>query len=49
LLALKILAVSNEELGDKLAAYSENMKDTVEAKAEKVENIGYKAYLEQMK
>ena len=49
LLALKILAVSDEALGEKLAAYSENMKDTVEAKAEKVETIGYQAYLEQMK
>lgn len=49
LLALKILAVSDEALSEKLADYSENMKNTVEAKAEKVETIGYQAYLEQMK
>lgn len=49
LLALKILAVSDEALSEKLAAYSDNMRDTVEAKAEKVGAIGYQAYLEQMK
>lgn len=46
LLALKILAVTDEALSEKLVAYSENMKETVEAKSEKLSNIGYQAYLE---
>jgi 5-(carboxyamino)imidazole ribonucleotide mutase len=48
LLAMKILAVSDEELAVKLQDYSENMKDKVEAKSEKLEQIQYQAYLEQM-
>ncbi len=48
LLAMKIIAVNDEELSKKLVAYSENMKDSVEKKAEKLENLKYKAYLEQM-
>lgn len=47
LLALKILAVSDEELSKKLEAYSDNMRVTVEKKAEKLGNIGYQAYLEE--
>ena len=47
LLALKILAVSDEELSRKLEAYSDNMRVTVEKKAEKLGNIGYQAYLEE--
>lgn len=47
LLALKILAVSDEELSTKLEAYSDNMRVTVEKKAEKLGNIGYRAYLEE--
>ncbi|MGN0267635.1 MAG: 5-(carboxyamino)imidazole ribonucleotide mutase [Lachnospiraceae bacterium] len=47
LLALKILAVSDEELSKKLEAYSDNMRVTVETKAEKLGNIGYQAYLEE--
>lgn len=48
LLAMKIIAVNDEELSKKLVAYSENMKDSVEKKAKKLENLKYKAYLEQM-
>lgn len=47
LLALKILATSDEALAEKLAAYSETMKTSVEAKSEKLGSIGYKAYLEE--
>lgn len=44
LLAAKILATSDSELLDKLKKYSENMKDKVVAKAEKLEQKGYKHY-----
>ena len=43
LLALKILAVSDEELSKKLEAYSDNMRVTVETNGEKLGNIGYQA------
>ncbi len=48
LLALKILAVNDSELLDAIKAYSEKMKDDVSAKCEKLENIGYKEYLNGM-
>jgi len=47
LLAVKMLAISDEGLSEKLAAYSDKMRKGVEQKAEKVETIGYEAYLEQ--
>ena len=46
LLAIKMLAIG--ELSEKLAAYSENMKTSVEKKAEKIEEIKYEEYLKQM-
>lgn len=46
ILAAKILAVSDQTLLDKLKTYSREMKETVQAKAAKLENIGYEAYLE---
>lgn len=49
ILAAKILATSDPELLLKLKAYSENMKDEVVAKAEKLERVGYKEYVAQMK
>ena len=49
ILAAKILATSDEELLGKLKAYSENLKEDVEKKAEKLEKIGYKEYLAQQK
>ena len=48
LMAAKILAVSDDELNAKLKDYKQGLKDKVAAKAEKLENIGYKEYLEQM-
>ncbi|MDD6213243.1 MAG: 5-(carboxyamino)imidazole ribonucleotide mutase [Clostridiales bacterium] len=48
LLAAKIVALGNEELTAKVAAYSSELKDMVEKKAEKLENVGYKKYLEEM-
>ncbi len=49
LLAAKILAVSNEELLSKLKSYTENLKEEVEKKDEKLKKIGWKAYLEEKK
>jgi len=46
LLAVKMLALSDEKLSEKLVVYQEELKNSVEKKAEKLENIGYKAYLE---
>ena len=48
LLAAKILATSDAALLDKLKAYSAKLKDQVEAKAEKLDQIGYKEYMKQM-
>ena len=48
ILAAKILAVSDDELLQKLKDYSEEMKNSVVKKAEKLDAIGYGAYLEQM-
>ena len=49
ILAAKILAASDEALLEKLKAYSGELKDDVVKKAEKLESIGYKEYLSQMK
>lgn len=49
LLAAKILAASDPELLQKLKAYSEKMKNEVVAKAEKLDQIGYKEYVASMK
>lgn len=47
ILAAKMLAIGNPELLDKIKAYKEELKAGVMAKKEKIENIGYKAYMEQ--
>ena len=49
ILAAKILAVSDAELLAKLKEYSESLKNDVVKKAEKLEQVGYKKYLAQMK
>lgn len=49
ILAAKILATSDPELLERLKAYSKEMKQEVEAKAAKLDEIGYKEYLAQMK
>ena len=49
ILAAKILATSDAELIAKLKSYSEEMKNDVVKKADKLESIGYKEYLSQMK
>lgn len=49
ILAAKILATSEPELLEKLKAYSEKMKNEVVAKADKLDQIGYKEYVASMK
>ena len=49
ILAAKILATSDAELLAKLKSYSEEMINDVVKKADKLESIGYKEYLSQMK
>ena len=49
ILAAKILATSDQELLERLKQYSEKMKQEVVAKADKLDSIGYKAYLASMK
>lgn len=44
ILAAKILATSDEALLEKLEVYSEEMKQSVVAKAEKLDKVGYKDY-----
>ena len=44
ILAAKILATSDEKLLEQLEAYSEEMKQSVVEKAEKLDKIGYKDY-----
>lgn len=46
ILAAKILAVSDGALLDKLKVYTNEMKETVQAKAAKLDEIGYEAYLQ---
>lgn len=48
ILAAKILSVSDAALLTRLKAYSEEMKQEVEKKATKLEELGYKEYLKQM-
>ena len=49
ILAAKILATSDAELLAKLKEYAESLKNDVVKKAEKLEQVGYKEYLAQMK
>ena len=47
ILAAKILAASDEELLNRLKDYTREMKETVQGKAAKLDEIGYEAYLAQ--
>jgi len=49
ILAAKILATSDEALLGRLKDYSAKMKDEVVAKAEKLDKLGHKEYLADMK
>ena len=44
LLAAKILATSDPELLERLKAYSANLKEQVEKKAERLSEVGWKNY-----
>ncbi|MDD6339660.1 MAG: 5-(carboxyamino)imidazole ribonucleotide mutase [Butyrivibrio sp.] len=48
ILAARILATSDDVLLAKLKEYKGEMKDGVMAKKEKIENVGYKKYMEEM-
>lgn len=48
ILAARILATSDPALLDRLKAYTQEMKENVQAKAEKLDQLGYKEYLKQM-
>ena len=44
IMAARILAVSDTELLDRLKAYTVEMKETVQAKAARLDEVGYEAY-----
>lgn len=48
LLAVQMLAAFDPKLQEKVKTYKMDLKDSVEEKAEKLENIGYANYLSQM-
>ena len=48
ILAAKILSVSDPELRARLKEYKKEMKDGVLKKAEKLDSLGYEAYISQM-
>ena len=48
ILAAKILATSDPELLSRLKAYSQEMKETVQGKADKLAQLGHKEYINQM-
>lgn len=48
ILAARILATSDPELLKRLKAYIQEMKETVQAKAKKLDELGYKEYMKQM-
>lgn len=45
LLAAKILATSDDKLLEKLKAYSQKLKESVQAKDARLQKVGYKAYM----
>lgn len=45
LLAIQILATSDKDLEEKMVAYKNKMSAEIKAKSEKLEEIGYKEYL----
>ena len=48
ILAVKMLAISDESLLQKLKDYKEELKENVVKKADKLEKVGYKEYLKDM-
>lgn len=48
IMAAKILAVSDDALLEKIKSYKEELKSGVMKKKDKIENVGYKKYMEEM-
>ena len=48
ILAARILATSDPKLLKRLKAYTQEMKETVQAQAKKLDELGYKEYMKQM-
>ena len=48
ILAASILSIQNEEIAQKLKAYKESLVDMVNGKIDKLEQVGYEAYLSNM-
>lgn len=48
IIAAKIVAISNPTIKEEIKRYMTDMKESVEAKASKIEDLGYGKYLEQM-
>ncbi len=48
LLAVQILAAFDDKLSEKVIEYKKELQQSVDKKAEKLENIGYAQYLDQM-
>ena len=48
IMAAKILAVSDDALLEKIISYKEELKSGVMKKKDKIENVGYKKYMEEM-
>lgn len=48
ILAAQIIAASDSALREKITAYKDEMKNVVEKKSEKLQNLGYKEYLKEM-
>ncbi len=48
LLAVQILGAFDDELSQRVLKYKSELEKSVDKKAEKLENIGYKKYLEEM-
>ena len=46
ILAAKILATSDDEILQRLKKYSEDLKDQVVEKDQRLQEVGYKAYME---
>jgi 5-(carboxyamino)imidazole ribonucleotide mutase len=47
ILAAQIIGASNQVMHDKLIAFKKDMKDKVEARSARLEEIGYEEYLSQ--
>ena len=48
ILAAKIVAIGDDALAERVQSYADHLQETVEQKADKLEHIGYEAYLKQM-